>query len=149
MNRELSLAPRSFSLTLHTVKYKNRRRRASNLKNPLGTSGYEFSEEIPLSDLERFKDHRRLKVFYYKGLECANPECDRVGTRLISGTDLGMNIHWDIYTEDLIMITVDHIIPRSKGGGEELENKNPMCSICNSKKGDKIQLKYITEKEAS
>jgi 5-methylcytosine-specific restriction endonuclease McrA len=37
------------------------------------------------------------------------------------------------------MITKDHIIPRSKGGKDILDNYQPMCIICNSKKADKLE----------
>lgn len=45
----------------------------------------------------------------------------------------------------LVLMTKDHIIPRSKGGPTTLENLQTMCAICNSKKGDtfsgKVQMK--------
>lgn len=100
--------------------------------------GYVFSEEASMEKLEEFKDHRRLTVFYNKGLKCAHPECKKVGTRLIKGLGPGGTVHWDIYTQDLEMMTVDHIHPKSKGGGEELENKQPMCRSHNTKKGNKV-----------
>ena len=40
-------------------------------------------------------------------------------------------------TKDLIEMNVDHIIPRSRGGGEGLYNKQPMCVPCNTSKGTK------------
>jgi len=118
----------------------------SQIKNRIGKTGYDFVEERPLSDLHLWKEHRRLKVFFYKGFECANPFCDNVGTRLICGKDFGGGLHWDIYTDDLILMTVDHILARANGGGEELENKQPMCSCCNSKKSDKVNFDF-TPKE--
>lgn len=35
-------------------------------------------------------------------------------------------------------LTVDHIYPRSKGGGNEPENLQTLCQSCNSKKGARV-----------
>lgn len=36
-------------------------------------------------------------------------------------------------------LTVDHIVPESKGGSHELDNLQTLCGSCNSKKGVKLQ----------
>ena len=35
-------------------------------------------------------------------------------------------------------LTIDHVIPRSKGGTEDWENLVVACSQCNTRKGDKL-----------
>jgi hypothetical protein len=95
---------------------------------------YQILQEAPLSDLVNFKEHRRLRVFYHKGAKCVT--CDKLGTRLILGKDGGGTTHWDLYTEDLYPLTVDHIVPKSLGGSSEIDNLQPMCSGCNTIKGN-------------
>lgn len=38
----------------------------------------------------------------------------------------------------LILMTQDHIMPKSRGGSNSLENLQTMCSRCNQSKGNKI-----------
>lgn len=37
------------------------------------------------------------------------------------------------------LLTIDHIIPRSKGGNNELKNLQILCLQCNEEKADKIE----------
>jgi hypothetical protein len=94
---------------------------------------YQIVGEKSLNKLEQFKNHRRLKVFYSKGTTCVT--CGKIGTRLIKGYGRGRH-HWDVYTDDLYPLTVDHIIPKSLGGCDELDNLQPMCAGCNFRKGN-------------
>ena len=42
--------------------------------------------------------------------------------------------------DELILMTQDHIIPRSRGGPDELENLQTMCFRCNEAKGNKEEI---------
>lgn len=41
--------------------------------------------------------------------------------------------------------TIDHVIPRSKGGPNTQDNVVAACSECNEKKGRKLPLNFIAE----
>lgn len=88
----------------------------------------------------KYWNHRRLQCFAQKGRICV--QCGLVGTELVVERVRDGSIHVDLYGYNLhgrrIMMTVDHIIPKSKGGPDKLANYQPMCDKCNTKKGDKL-----------
>jgi len=92
-----------------------------------------------ISFLEVKKDHHRLMVFHQKGLVCAS--CGLVGNKILITKWFDGSIHIDLYhisPELKMLMTVDHIIPKARGGKEHLQNKQPMCEKCNFNKGSKM-----------
>lgn len=99
--------------------------------------------------LEKNKEHRRFKVFYHKGPKCVL--CDRVGVKIIGYLDNPndpRSHHYDLFTEDDVMMTVDHKLPKYHGGTDALENLQPMCGPHNWEKGSKIDYEETLQKEA-
>lgn len=85
----------------------------------------------------------RYLLFRDKGCICVT--CGRVGTffmlrRNESPTAAPDSAHLNLWCEDedgtLVMLTKDHIQPKSKGGANALRNYQPMCVLCNTEKGD-------------
>jgi len=96
---------------------------------------YIFQREFPIEDLEYYTKHHRLKLYIKKGFICEN--CGVVCDRLIQGKPQKCQAyHTDLYNKDLTrMLTVGHIIPKSKGGKWVLDNLRPLCHVCNTKEG--------------
>lgn len=101
-------------------------------------------EILPLRDLYTiYKYHHRLTVFVNKGRSCV--ACGREGNLLLVTQQKGGSLHIDLYTDDFILMTVDHIVPKSIARElgwsveeiEDLLNKQPMCDPCNGRKGCK------------
>ena len=89
---------------------------------------------LPIEELQtKYSRHKRLKVFAFKGLKCV--KCPREGKYLIAAKDRSGAIHVDLYTKDFELMTVDHIKPKRLGGTYDIENLDPMCCFCNTKKG--------------
>jgi hypothetical protein len=101
--------------------------------------GYTPLRVHPLSMLyTKFKNRKRLGVFATKGCKCCVPDCPHEGILLIEGLDHCGNSHVDLYTKDFMLMTVDHHIPLSKGGTEDMSNKFPMCNRHNTKKSNSL-----------
>lgn len=107
-------------------------------------NGRTLAEILPLGELyTTYKNHERLEVFANKGRCCVI--CDRVGFLLLITEEANGSQHVDLYTDDFVLMTVDHIVPKkiakdlgwSKEQIESLDNRQPMCDPCNNKKGDK------------
>lgn len=82
----------------------------------------------------------RYKVFRRS---CVCVACGLVGTvmSLDRSDKKGPRAHFNLYgiTESgrVVMLTKDHIVPKSKGGSNRLDNLQTMCETCNRKKADK------------
>lgn len=131
--------------------------------------GYLVYREYTVEEiLKRFKEYNQFILKYVtetgkrKGVQVTN-----IGLRMKAilnsqtcvGCDLEGNVfrlekngirrpHLNLYHKtprgDYIMLTRDHIIPKSVGGLSIEVNQQVMCSECNSKKGNRIETKYFT-----
>lgn len=97
-----------------------------------------------LSSNSHFLARDRWIFFRQRGTTCVI--CDLEATHVVfwkqpKATNNPRDIHVDAaaLTENgFVMITLDHIFPRSKGGTKHFSNLQPMCAPCNHKKGDKV-----------
>lgn len=102
-------------------------------------NGYTYNcnrlvKELPFEEIVTvYHSHRRLRVFAHKGYTCA--VCGCVGTKFLETEGRNGDIHRDLYTDDLVLMTIDHIIPKVKGGSDDMDNLRPCCTVCNAEKG--------------
>jgi len=85
----------------------------------------------------------RYQMFVTKGIKCVNCGIEGKYFAIERGKcDNPNKFHLNLYGINKhgkeVMITKDHIIPRSKGGKNILSNYQPMCIHCNQKKADKL-----------
>lgn len=84
---------------------------------------------------------QRLELFA-KSLTCV--KCGAVGGFFsLERTKRDTNPHLNLYFKndegDFVMMTKDHIVPKSKGGKDWMSNYQTMCYPCNQAKGSNIE----------
>jgi len=85
----------------------------------------------------------RYKTFFTKGYKCVTcgiqGEYFALEKDAISKTN---KYHLNLYAKDKsgeeVLMTKDHILPKSKGGKCIVDNYQTMCTICNFNKGNSI-----------
>lgn len=82
---------------------------------------------------------QRYQLFFTKGTKCVC--CGIEGKYFAKERSIRQAAyHLNLYAIDdngqEVLITKDHIIPKSKGGKDELENYQTMCIRCNERKGN-------------
>ena len=85
---------------------------------------------------------QRYQLFFTKGVTCCS--CGLIGQyfrkeRGRADERYHLNLYGINQDGVEVMLTKDHIIPRSKGGKNTLENYQTMCQVCNLKKGDRLE----------
>lgn len=92
------------------------------------------------SYLPRMRSNR-YHCFRRKGLACVT--CGIVGVKfLLQMCEGDKRPHFNLFAEKdgkLVLMTKDHIYPKSKGGSNGMGNLQVMCNPCNSAKGDKVE----------
>ena len=109
---------------------------------------YELPHKIPIkSVLENLGDtlhifhgepvgmtSQRYLLFKLKGVKCVT--CGVVGTHFKLGRGSKKErYHLNLYTDNNLLMTKDHIKPKKFGGTNTMDNYQPMCTTCNCTKG--------------
>ena len=79
----------------------------------------------------------RYMTFYQKGCTCV--VCGKKGTHFTLDKSCGEDndrYHFNLRADDGTLMTRDHILPKSKGGRDHINNMQTMCVDCNKAKGN-------------
>ena len=115
----------------------------AHTKEKKGKKNFTFLVKHPVRvvlDGEEIKaNSQRLQLFYTKGFKCV--VCGTEGKFFIMvRAEHEKRFHLELVGETpdgkLVMMTKDHIVPKSLGGKDELENYQTMCVTCNCEKGN-------------
>lgn len=87
---------------------------------------------------------QRYQTFFHKGITCVN--CGIKGQFFAKEkAENDGSYHLNLYAVNSegeeVLMTKDHILPKSKGGKNTLENYQCMCTICNEQKGNQLENK--------
>lgn len=100
---------------------------------------FERKSKYIIFDGEEIKaNSQRYQVFWLKGCTCC--KCGLQAQYFALERHASQErYHLNLYArvnDNEILFTKDHIVPKSKGGKDILENYQTMCLLCNMEKGD-------------
>ena len=101
---------------------------------------------VQLDGEEIKANSQRYQTFFTKGTKCVC--CGIEGKYFAMERSPGDgHYHLNLYALDKdgqeVLMTKDHIVPRSRGGANDLFNYQPMCVICNTNKGSLLEMPKI------
>lgn len=107
----------------------------------LGNKIHEFGAKVELDGEMINADSDRYRLFQRDGCKCCR--CGLEGQYFaMERSGKGEPYHMNLYgtkNGQEILFTKDHILPKSKGGTNTMDNYQVMCRICNEKKADTIE----------
>jgi hypothetical protein len=100
----------------------------------------------------------RLKTFAVASTSKKGIHCKACGLRAeyfavesFSGSEI-QSYHVNLYAmkdNNEVLFTQDHVLPKSRGGKDNLNNSQVMCQPCNSRKGSRSDRKFKLEMRGS
>lgn len=106
------------------------------------TGGKRKENKVIIDGDSIYMDSHRYWVFKEKGCNCVICGAKGLFFRKETTNKEGIHFHFNLYAinkkGEEVLMTKDHIIPKSKGGANHINNYQLMCQTCNVKKGNLI-----------
>jgi len=105
-----------------------------------------MEETITLDRFTIATDSDRYLLYTTKGCTCAHCGLKATFWALQDNARKITTPHLNLYGVKegrIVMMTKDHILPRSRGGEDKLSNYQPLCEDCNRRKGSKKEEELI------
>jgi 5-methylcytosine-specific restriction endonuclease McrA len=101
----------------------------------IGNTSYAFIEEMPFSFIKNHNKGFSLSYISRTDMTCSC--CHNKAEYFIHCMSHKRHYHI-LFTKHMEPLTVDHVIPRARGGRDSETNFQVMCQFCNVLKGDDI-----------
>ena len=103
-------------------------------------------ERFPLKGTPIKFNSLRLRTFLEKGCTCK--VCGRKGTHFkIQKNKTDRQYHIGLWSDDDVQMTKDHIIPKSAGGKDAIDNMQTLCMKCNVAKGSQSMEEFLKSRD--
>ena len=96
------------------------------------SNGEDIIAELPIEHLVMYEGYGRIGKLLSLGTKCLC--CHKVAKHFLMIRE-GRQQRFALYTDDYIELTIDHKVPKSKGGKNRISNYQVLCLFCNRTKG--------------
>lgn len=101
----------------------------------INNTNYVFIEQMPFEFIIKYNKGFSLSYISKTDMTCV---CCRNKAKYFIHSYSHKRHYYMLYTKHMEPLTVDHVIPRAKGGRDSETNYQVMCQYCNVFKGDMI-----------
>lgn len=106
-----------------------------------------IKKKIELVDGYPVKVYSQRYELFYKNIKCVKCGLE-ANCYILEKAPTAKRWHFNLYYKDgnkEVLFTKDHILPKSRGGNDYLENYQTMCEPCNIQKSNNLTLEQVID----